>query len=291
MEAPPAFPSASIFCSPQSCKTTQKGEIPTFSNRIGVSSACFYPDEALDAIKHSIDLGFKNLEIFLNTFSELEMPHLNAVNELCRERGVRVVSVHPFTSGFEYMLFFSAHKKRALESAEMYRKYFHAAAVLGAEYTVFHGDSATSPFFGMDNYCEVLANIMRVAKEEGVTLIHENVSTARAGDPAFMRELHEHFGKGNIKFVFDLKQTARGGYDAMSMLRAMGDDIVHVHINDWLDGEFRLPYAGELDLDTVISTIEQTGYNGKYIIEVYRHNFREDSEISESAAKLSHRLM
>lgn len=264
---------------------------PTISNRIGVSSACFYPDEALDAIKHSIDLGFKNLEIFLNTFSELEMPHLNAVNKLCREHGVRVISVHPFTSGFEYMLFFSAHKKRARESAEMYRKYFHAAAVLGADYTVFHGDSVRSPFFGMDNYCEVLANLMRVAKEEGVTLIHENVSTARAGDPKFMCELHERFGKGNIKFVFDLKQTARGGYDAMAMLDAMGDDIVHVHINDWHDGECRLPYAGSLDLTSVISKIEHTGYTGKYIIEVYRHNFRDDREITDAASRLSTRLV
>ncbi len=272
-------------------RSTPKGGIATFSSRIGVSSACFYPDEALDAIKHSIDLGFKNLEIFLNTFSELEEPHLKAVNAMCRENGVKVVSVHPFTSGFEYMLFFSAHKKRAIESADIYRKYFHAAAVLGAEYTVFHGDSATSPFFGMDNYCEVLANLMRVAKEEGVTLVHENVSTARAGDPRFMKDLHERFGRGNIKFVFDLKQTARGGFDAMAMLYAMGDDIVHVHINDWLEGECRLPYAGKLDLDKVISRIEDSGYKGKYIIEVYRQNFSEDKEITHSAEILSAHLV
>lgn len=270
---------------------TPKGGIVTFSSRIGVSSACFYPDEALDAIKHSIDLGFKNLEIFLNTFSELEEPHLKSVNAMCRENGVKVVSVHPFTSGFEYMLFFSAHKKRAIESADIYRKYFHAAAVLGAEYTVFHGDSTNSPFFGMDNYCEVLANVMRVAKEEGVTLVHENVSTARAGDPRFMKELHEQFGRGNIKFVFDLKQTARGGFDAMAMLDAMGDDIVHVHINDWLEGECRLPYAGKLDLDKVISRIEGADYKGKYIIEVYHQNFSEDKEITDSAKILSAHLI
>lgn len=244
----------------------------------------------MDAIRRSVGLGFKNIEIFLNTFSELEEPHLKEVDALCRENGVKVTSVHPFTSGFEYMLFFSAHKKRALESAEIYRKYFHAAARLGADYTVFHGDSAKSPFFGMDNYCEVLANVIRVAKEEGVTLVHENVSTARAGNPTFMRELHRHFGRGNIKFVFDLKQTARGGFDAMEMLEAMGDDIVHVHINDWKDGECRLPYAGELDLDLVIDAVESTGYNGKYMIEVYRHNFSVDSEITDAAKLLTRRF-
>lgn len=262
----------------------------TFSSRIGVSSACFYPEEAMDAIKRSVGLGFKNIEIFLNTFSELEEPHLKEVDILCRENGVKVTSVHPFTSGFEYMLFFSAHKKRAMESAEFYRKYFHAAARLGAEYAVFHGDSVKSPFFGMENYCEVLANVMRTAKEEGITLVHENVSTARAGNPEFMAELHRLFGEGNIKFVFDLKQTARGGFDSMKMLDAMGNDIVHVHINDWKDGECRLPYAGELDLEQVIGAIEKRGYNGKYMIEVYRHNFSLDSEITDAAALLTERF-
>lgn len=267
--------------------TPPKGGTATDTSRIGISSACFYPDDALDAIKHSIDLGFKNLEIFLNTFSELEMPHLEKVNRLCRENGVRVVSVHPFTSGFEYMFFFSAHKQRARDSAEFYRKFFHAGAVLGADYTVFHGDGAKSPFFGMDNYCEVLDNVMRVAKEEGVTLVHENVSTARAGNPEFMAELHRRFGEGNIKFVFDLKQTVRGGYDPMKMLDAMGRDIVHVHINDWRDGECRLPFAGDLDLRPVLSRLWDIDYSGKYIIEVYRHNFSSDSEITESKDALS----
>ena len=272
-----------------SAPTSLQGTSDT--SRIGLSSACFYPDDALDAIKHSIDLGFRNLEIFLNTFSELEMPHLERVNKLCRENGVRVVSVHPFTSGFEYMFFFSAHKQRARDSAEFYRKYFHAGAVLGADYTVFHGDAVKSPFFGMDNYCEVLANLMRVAKEEGVTLAHENVSTARAGNPEFMSELHKRFGDGNIKFVFDLKQTVRGGYDPMKMLDAMGDDIVHVHINDWKDGECRLPFAGELDVRGVIDRIESWGYSGNYIIEVYRHNFTNDDEIITAANTLGQIFM
>ena len=193
-----------------------------------------------------------------------------------------MTSLHPFTSGYEYMFFFSAYKKRAADAAEFYKKYFHAAAYLGAEYVVFHGDATRAPFFGMDNYCEVLSMLMETAKREGTTLAHENVSTARAGNPEFMRELHDHFGDGNISFVFDVKQTVRGGYDPHAMLDAMGKDIVHVHINDWKDGECRLPYAGALDLDAIISRLESSVYGGKYIIEVYHHNFSELSEITEA---------
>ena len=102
-----------------------------------------------------------------------------------------------------------------------------------------------------------------------------------------MKEVRERIGAGNIKFVFDLKQTVRGGYAPFAMLDAMGDDIVHVHINDWKDGECRLPYAGELDVDRVIDRIESTGYAGKYIIEVYHHNFKDTSEIVRAGDKLA----
>lgn len=223
----------------------------------------------------------------MNSFSELEEPYLKKIAEVCRESGVKVTSIHPFTSGFEYMYFFSAYKKRAQDSADyFYRRYFEAAAYLGADYFVFHGDAVKAPFFGMDNYCEVLAMLIERAKSEGVTLAHENVSTARAGNPDFMREVHGRFGEGGIKFVFDLKQTVRGGYDPYLMLDAMGSDIVHVHINDWKDGECRLPYAGGLDVDSVISRLESGGYAGKYMIEVYRQNFKDDCEITAAAKRL-----
>lgn len=199
---------------------------------------------------------------------------------------MKITSIHPFTSGYEYMLFFSAYKKRAADAAQFYRKYFHAAAYLGADYLVFHGDATRAPFFGMDNYCEVLAMLMETAKSEGCILAHENVSSARAGDPEFMREVRSRFGGGNLKFVYDLKQTVRGGYDPFAMIDVMAGDIVHVHINDFADGECRLPYAGAMDLDAVIDRIESTGYRGRYMIEVYRKNFGEDAEILEAAKKL-----
>ena len=226
----------------------------------------------------------------MNSFSELEEPYLKMIADTCRENGTKITSIHPFTSGFEYMYFFSAYKKRAKDSIDyFYKKYLEAAAYLGADYLVFHGDSTRAPFFGMDNYCEVLAMLNETAKAEGITLAHENVSTARAGDPEFMREVHERLGNGNIKFVFDLKQAIRGGYDPHKMLDAMGDDVVHVHINDWKDGECRLPYAGGLDVDSIITRLEQSGYSGKYIIEVYRKNFIENSEIVTAANELRER--
>ena len=64
------------------------------------------------------------------------------------------------------------------------------------------------------------------------------------------------------------------------IIDAMGGDIVHVHLNDWRDGECRLPFAGSLDLESILSRIEHDGFKGDYIIEVYRHNFDCDGEIA-----------
>lgn len=253
------------------------------NTRIGISSACFYPTDTEEAFMRCVSLGFKNIEIFTCSFSELEDPFLARVKKIADDNGVKIPAIHPFTSGYEYLLFFSAYKKRSVESAEFYRKYFHAANLVGADFVVFHGDKTSAPFLGIENYCESYSRLCDVAKSEGITLAHECVSTARSGNPEFIGELHRNIGEGNIKFVFDLKQVVRGGYNPDDMLDAMGNDIVHVHINDYAENKCRLPYAGEMELDKIIGRIESTGYGGKYIIEVYSDNYKSDTEIVTSA--------
>lgn len=262
-------------------------------SRLGMSSACFYPEETIDAVKRCIGLGFRNVEIFVNSFSELRQPYLGRLGELARASGVRISSLHPFTSGYEYMLFFSAYRKRAADACDFYRMYFGAAAYLGADYVVFHGDSVYSAFIGMEGYCEVLERLRETARSEGVTLAHENVSTARGGDPAFIRELRSRFGAGNMDFVLDIKQALRAGFEPCGMIDAMGSDIVQVHINDWLrsggDGRedrCRLPFAGDLPLTDIIGRIEDTGFDGRYLIEVYRGNFTDERELAAAGEKL-----
>lgn len=262
-----------------------------FDSRLGISSACFYPDETLDAVKLCTELGFRNVEIFMNSFSELEEPYLKELSAVCRSSGAKIVSLHPFTSGYEYMLFFSAYRKRAADSCGFYRRYFQAAAYLGAELVVFHGDSVRAPFVGMDRYCEAYSLLAETAKSEGVTLAHENVSSARGGDPAFMRELRARIG--DISFVFDVKQALRAGHEPFEMIDAMGDRIKHVHINDWSysnDGSredgCRLPGEGDLDLASIISRIEATSFSGHYMIEVYRKNYNTPSDLQRAAAPI-----
>ncbi len=254
-------------------------------SRIGISSACFYPNETIDSVKICTELGFSNVEIFMNSFSELEKPYLTRLKQLCTSNQVKVTSIHPFTSGYEYMLFFSAYEKRAADSCGMYRKYFSAAAELGADFVVFHGDSMRAPFIGLERYTEVYAMLAETAKSEGVTLAQENVSAAHSGSAEFIASLRKNLP--DISFVLDIKQVLRAGQTPEAMIGAMGDRIKHIHINDWCfnggegrEDSCRLPGAGELDLGGIVKMIEDTGYDGRYMIEVYRKNFTELSDIT-----------
>lgn len=255
------------------------------SSNLGISSACFYPEDTLRSIKRCTSLGFHTVEIFMNTFDELKEPYIRNIADHCRETGTVISSIHPFTSSYEYMLFFSEYKGRAASSADFYKCYFNAAAYLGAKYVIFHGDASKTDFCGMERYCEAIRLLNEVAADFGVSVIQENVSTARSGKPQFIRELREAYG-GGLKFAFDIKQAARAGYSPEEMMDAMGGDIVHVHINDWSETDCRLPLAGKLDIKAILDRLNRIGYNGKYIIEVYRRNFKEDSEISDSARGL-----
>lgn len=255
--------------------------------RIGISSACFYPKETIDSVRLCAELGFSNVEIFMNSFSELEMPYLRRLKELCQERSLKVTSIHPFTSGYEYMLFFSAYEKRAADSCGLYARYFSAAAELGADFVVFHGDSVRAPFIGLERYAEVYSMLADTAKREGAVLLQENVSSARSGSAEFILELRKMLP--DIGFVLDIKQVLRAGQAPEKMITAMGDRIKHIHINDWCfnagegreDG-CRLPGKGELELGAIVKMLEDNRYDGRYMIEVYRKNFTDLSDISES---------
>jgi sugar phosphate isomerase/epimerase len=184
------------------------------------------------------------------------------------------------------VLFFVGYDKRIADGAEYYKKYFNAAAELGAKYVVFHGNNMKNRFCGFERYCEIFQYINSKAEPFGVELIHENVSVSVAADPGNIRMLRKTCP--DMRFVFDAKQACRGGFDPYEVLDAIGDAVVHVHINDYdlKNRECRPPCKGDLDLRRILRKLRSLGYSGDMVVEVYRENFSDISELSESAAGL-----
>lgn len=245
----------------------------------GISTACFYPQHTEDTLRQLISLSIQSVEIFLNTFSELEDTYLRELRRLADGSGVRVLAIHPFTSGMEPLFFFSRYDRRFQDGLELYKRFFHAANLLGAEILVFHGNTRGIPIEN-DAYFERFGRLIQAGKSFGVLVCQENVSRCTSHSPVFLREMAAALP--DARFVLDVKQAVRSGESPQSFIEALGRKIVHIHISDHTEQISCLPPGkGILNTGRFLTDMQNTGFNGGIIVELYRENFDTIVEIYE----------
>ena len=249
--------------------------------KIGVSSSCFYPGHTEEGIRQLSGLNVQYIELFLNTFQELEKPYADVLRQSIEAAGMQVVSFHPFTSGMESFFFASAYDRRMEDGITLYRRLFESAAGYGAKVFVFHGDYKTSPF-PFEKYCENFARLARAAQEYGLTLCQENVVRCKCGSLENIRRMRQLLG-GQVHFALDLKQAIRSGEDIFEMCEAMGSSLAHVHISDSAPGRECLPPGqGSFDFARFFSQLEKLSYQGAVVIELYRGDFSNPDQLQQS---------
>ena len=106
---------------------------------IGASSACFYPLETEKSFELLCKNGFRDIEIFLNSPCETADSFVNELKAIKDYYGVNVTSLHPYESFGEGYNFFSHYYRRYEDACENYKRFFSAAATLGADYVIMHG--------------------------------------------------------------------------------------------------------------------------------------------------------
>lgn len=252
--------------------------------KFGVSTACFYPDDLYKSICTLAENGVKYMEIFSNTYSELTEDFARKIKPVLDSYGIEVTSIHPFTSGYEHILLFSDYYKRFEDSIEFYKNYFQFANLLGAKLIVLHGDRRFQNNGGIadEQYFERYYKLAETGRKMGVTVAQENVNMFRSQSPAFVRKMREYLGN-DVDFVFDIKQAVRSGNDPYEMCKAMGDRIIHLHINDNnSESDCMLPGRGTMDYKKILSLMKSQGFNGKAVIEVYNRHFKTIDDITQS---------
>lgn len=255
----------------------------------GISTACLYPMLLEESFARLISLGFRCFEVFVNTDSELQEPYVGRIRQMADSSGSVIRSVHPFTSGFENFLLFSEYKRRYLDGLEYYKRYFHACNLLGADILVLHGRRCDKRSISDEEFFERYAQLFALGRSFGVTVAQENVNLYCSDDPSFLRSMRRACGH-ECAFVLDIKQAVRGGSDPYAIGAAMGERIVHVHINDNSPAsDCLLPGFGRMDYTKLMSMLRGFGFNGSLIIEVYRKSFGFQNEILE-AQKVVERL-
>ena len=94
----------------------------------GASTANLYPDLTEHCLEQLLQLGFRQIEVFLNTESETAPAFLQAMKDRADAAGASFTSVHPYLSGSEPYLLFSQYERRFRDGLEMYKPLFEAAA-------------------------------------------------------------------------------------------------------------------------------------------------------------------
>ncbi len=79
---------------------------------VGISTACFYPAATEEALRCVAEAGAKVTEVFFNSPSELEPDFLRRISSIASDSGIRIRSIHPFTSFAEGYILFSQYERR-----------------------------------------------------------------------------------------------------------------------------------------------------------------------------------
>lgn len=257
--------------------------------KVGVSSACLYPMLTERSIKTLLEMGIHEFEIFFNTFCELSKPYLKDLRKMLRSQGGKVYSIHPFSSAMEPFMFFSDYERRFTDMLDMYKRYLEAAKLLGAQVIVIHGDKLPGRVAD-EKYIERFGMIVEQGKRMGLTVAQENVNLHRSQNPEFLVKMKEWLGD-DAHFVFDIKQSIRAGHDPYDFVSRLGNSIVHVHAND--NSALRdclLPGRGSMDFYRLKSIMDQNCSNPTWVIEVYRTDFGQLSEIHDSVQYMNNLL-
>lgn len=248
---------------------------------IGVSTSCYYPLETELALRKIASLGAKTCEIFINTWSELERPFLSEICQIKDANGMLISSLHPFLSFGEPYLLFSEYERRFTDTLDFFGKYFDAANTLGAKILVMHGSKPLSAVSD-ELYFERFAKLAEKGREQGILVAQENVVHFRSESPAFLTAMKDYIG-GTFKVVLDLKQAGRAGYSAFEFIAGLNGHIAHIHISDYDEKHDCMPPGdGRFNFAELFSAMRAQGYTGDYIIELYRHNFSDESQLTDA---------
>lgn len=248
---------------------------------IGISTSCFYPMKTEDTLSHIADLGFRQIEVFVNAPSESTVTYAKSFRSTADALGLKIIAFHPFSSFAETYCLFGAYGQRRQDFYDIYKGYFEAAATMGAMTFNFHGCRSDWPI-EPEFYCEIYYELYRRAQQSGVCFSQENVNRHYAGRADFIRMMSQQL-KDDVRFTFDVKQAMRIGEDPCAIRDAMGEKLIHFHASDYRSGgACALPGQGECNYSAILNDHLRSDRVGK-VIEVYSGDYTNENELRDAA--------
>ena len=259
-------------------------------NKLGISSSCYYPLVTEQSFEKICRAGVPCAEIFFNSPREMEKDYIRELTAMRRAYGVEVVSVHPLMSFAEDFYLFSSYERRYEDILPFFDRFFEICQELGAKIFVIHG-AKNRCSIDVAQCCERFAALMERGKSYGVQVCQENVARYRSESIDYLKTMRDAIGK-DFGVVLDIKQARRSLLTPYDVIDAVGDCIRHVHISDYReDCDCVPPLSGQFDFPAFFDTMNRIGYDGAYMVEVYRHSYKDEREILESYQKVKELLV
>lgn len=245
---------------------------------IGVSTSNLYPMPTEEALECLLKAGFKTVEIFLNTESEAK-PDFARKLRLCADAyGARISALHSYSSVSDCYLYFTDYERRLEDGLKRLDDIYKTARTVGARYVIMHGDRPSGPLSDEDSIRRY-EYLYDMGQKRGVTLLLENVLKYRSAYIDYIKYMRDRLGE-KAGFVFDLKQCVRCGLSPHDVISAMSGGIRHIHISD-NNRQFDCLIPGRGDTDYAGLIGEMRGFDGDMIIELYKNNFNDLSDLIE----------
>ncbi|WP_114856238.1 sugar phosphate isomerase/epimerase [Brachybacterium sp. YJGR34] len=144
----------------------------------------------------------------------------------------------------------------------------------------------------LDRIAENLGLISRLCADREVRLLVEvlhhrrYVHTVDAADALLARSTPEQYG-----VLFDVSHVVASAEDPLDWARRLGRRIERVHLRDATPGDLNLSLgAGDVDFPALLSTLEDEGFTGTYVLELETHDIAEaerEADVARSHAEIS----
>lgn len=251
--------------------------------KVGISTASLFgrlnTEEGVSFLANS---GIETAEIFLESFCEYNKKYGKKLKK--RKGDLDINSVHVLTTQYEPTLY--SHNERAkIDSFKLLDNAMACAEKFGAKYYTFHGTARLKklPFkIDYDRVGKITNDIMAITKKHNITLAYENVHWCYYNYIGFFSEIRKRVN--GLKATLDIKQARLSGIECAEYIKEMGNDIVTVHLSDIDEnGKMCLPSPkGTTNYSELFSRLKDVGFDGAMLLEVYKDDYSEYSELFES---------
>ena len=254
--------------------------------QVGISTASlFQRKHTEDALEFLSQNKVPCAEVFLESYCEYQPSYGDLLKKV--KGDINVHSLHVLTTQFEPQLY-SLNDRAKADSFTLLDGAMSVAEKIGAKYYTFHGGARfkKTPFsINYDRVGAITQDIIDTCNKHGVTLAYENVHWGYYNYIGFFSELKKR--TTGLKATLDIKQARQSGISYAEFINDMGKDIVTVHLSDIDEnGKMCLPLNGTIDYKDLFSRLNDVGFDGALILEVYKDDFNTYEQLFESLHKV-----